>query len=225
VQSSLIEHTPALVMEISTGRLACAAGRQFGSKFPGNPSTLTIYGLMPEQRLDRVQNIVDFLGIFVLDKWTCQTDGRQAIFIRQSDSAANGPSDEAYQAMMIDHGFCFNGGDWNFPDAPRRSLYADRRVYRSVVGLESFDPWLDRLENGLSLSMLHEEASLVPQEWYSDDHETWKRLVERLYERRTRVRELIWSARNTARDAFPNWRKLICPMSVARDTAQANNAA
>jgi hypothetical protein len=225
VRSSLIEHTSELVIEMAVGRSPCAAGKQFGSKFPGNPSTLAIYGLMPDDLLNHVRNIDDFLGIFVFDKWMCQTDKRQAIFIRRSDFGANGTSESGYQAMMIDHGYCFNGGDWNFPDAPLRSLYADRRVYQSVVGLQSFDPWLDRLENGLSLSMLYEEASQVPLEWYCDDHKTWKRLIERLYERRTRVRELIWSARNAVRDAFPNWNKFICPMSVSRTTPRANNVA
>jgi hypothetical protein len=222
VRSSLIEHTPALVMEIPTGRLPCAAGRQFGSKFPGNPSTLTIYDFMPDQHLDRVQNIDDFLGMFVLDKWMCQTDKRQAIFVQQSNPGTDGTSDKTYLAMMIDEGFCFNGGNWNFPDAPLRSIYANRRVYQGVMGIESFDPWLDRLENGFSLGELYAEASQVPQEWYCDDHETWKRLIERLYERRTRVRELIWSARNAVRDAFPNWSKFICPMSVARTIPRAN---
>ena len=216
VRSSLIEHTPELVMQISTGRPTCAAGRQFGSKFPGNPSTMTVYDLLPDELLNRVQNIDDFLGIFVFDKWMCQTQTRQAIFFRQFGSGANGTSDRGYQAMMIDHGFCFNGGDWNFPDAPLRSLYANRNVYRSVVGIESFDPWLDRLETGLSLSALHDEAMQVPPEWYAEDHEAWEGLIERLYVRRTRVRELIWSARNVVCDAFPNWNKFICPMSATK---------
>jgi hypothetical protein len=223
VQSSLIEHTPALVMEMARGRAPCVAGRQFGSKFPGNPSTTAIYGLVPDQDLDRVQNINDFLGIFVLDKWMCQTDKRQAIFIQQSSPGADSTANETYQAMMIDHGFCFNGGDWNFPDAPVRGLYADRRVYRSVVGLESFDPWLDRMETGLSLDALYQEAQQVLPEWYEEDHKAWERLIERLYMRRTRVRELIWSARNAVRDAFPNWNKFICPMSVTEAIPRANN--
>jgi hypothetical protein len=210
VRSSLIEYTPELVMEMPTGRLPCATGNQFGSKFPGNPTTLTIYGRVPDEHIDRVHNIDDFLGIFVLDKWMCQTDKRQAIFMRQSNSGANGTSDETYQAMMIDQGFCFNGGDWNFPDAPLHSLYANRRVYQSVVGIETFGPWLDRLENEFTLNVLYEEAQHVPTEWYGEDREAWERLIERLWMRRTRVPELIWSARNAVPGAFPNWNRCIC---------------
>jgi hypothetical protein len=225
VRSSLIEYTPELVIQLTTGRPPCAAGRQFGSKFPGNPSTLTIYDLMPNELFNRVHNIDDFLGMFVLDKWMCQTDTRQAIFMRQPGSGASGTSDRGYQAMMIDHGFCFNGGDWNFPDAPLRSLYANRGVYRSVVGIESFDPWLDRLETGLSLSALYEEAQQIPPEWYDEDHEGWERLIGRLYERRSRVRELIWSARNAVRDAFPNWNRYSCSMSATKTSPAANKVA
>jgi hypothetical protein len=215
VCSSLIEYTSKLVMQMPAGRLPCAAGKQFGSKFPGNPSTLTIYDCIPDVRCNHVHNIKDFLGIFVFDKWTCQTDKRQAVFMKQSNSGAYGASDETYQAMMIDQGFCFNGGSWNFPDAPLHSLYANRCVYQSVVGIETFDPWLDRIENEFSLSGLYEEAKHVPTEWYGEDHDAWNRLIERLYARRTRVRELISSSRNVARDAFPNWIERICYNDLA----------
>ena len=47
---------------------------------------------------------------------------------------------------MIDQGFCFNAGEWNFPDTPLRGLYARNRVYEGVIGMESFAPWLERIE-------------------------------------------------------------------------------
>jgi hypothetical protein len=216
VRPSLIKNTPELAIQVSAGRHPCLAGRQFGSKFPGNPSTLTVYGVMPEVSLNRVHSIGDFLGIFVFDKWTCQTDKRQAIFIRQPSICADGTSNETYQVMMIDHGFCFNGGDWNFPDAPLHSLYANRRVYQSVVGMETFDHWLDLLENEFTLSALYEEAQHVPTEWYGEDHGAWEGLIERLYLRRTRVRELIWSTRNAVGDAFPNWNRFACPIPAIK---------
>jgi hypothetical protein len=216
VRSSLLENTPELVMQTSTGRLLCATGNQFGSKFPGNPLMVTIYDRIADEYLDRVQNINEFLGIFVFDKWTCQTDKRQAIFMRQSTPGAGNKSEKRYEAVMIDQGFCFDGASWSFPDAPLHSLYANRCVYESVIGIEAFDPWLDRLESGLTLSTLYDVATHVPSEWYGEDHEAWEGLIERLYVRRTRVRELIWSARNAVRDAFPNWNRCVCPMSVTK---------
>ena len=78
--------------------------------------------------------------MLVFDKWTCNTNGRQAIFFRHEGEAR-------YRAQMIDQGFCFNAGEWNFPDAPLRGLYARHRVYESVRGIEAFEPWLARIEN------------------------------------------------------------------------------
>ena len=84
---------------------------------------------LPDEQLREVVNLADFCGMLVFDKWTCNTNGRQAIFLR-----AKGAS--RYHAQMIDQGFCFNAGEWNFPDAPLRGLYARHRVYESVRGVE-----------------------------------------------------------------------------------------
>jgi hypothetical protein len=46
---------------------------------------------------------------------------------------------------MIDNGFCFNAGEWNFPDAPLRGLYARHRVYENVRGMDSFEAWIARV--------------------------------------------------------------------------------
>ena len=107
---------------------------------------------------------------------------------------------------MIDNGFCFNAGEWDFPDAPLRGLYARHHVYESVFGMEAFEPWLERLETRITKGALGEEAEQIPPEWYADDWAALERLLERLYERRRRVRELIYSARNSGREPFPNWR-------------------
>ena len=61
-------------------------------------------------------------GMLVFDKWACNTNGRQAMFFFE-------PGKSRRQAMMIDQGFCFNAGEWNFPDAPLRGLYLRHRVY------------------------------------------------------------------------------------------------
>jgi HipA-like protein len=225
VSSSLVANTPEMVIQMAAGRLPCSAGKQFGSKFPGNPSSLTVWDLMPEVPFDRIHNLSHFLGIYVFDKWTCQTDRRQAIFVRQFKGRRDGNSDDSYQALMVDHGFCFNGGDWNFPDAPLHSLYVNRHVYHGVVGIETFDRWIDRLEKEFTLSALDEEAKRVPPEWYGEDHEAWNRLIEHLYLRLPRVRELIWSARNANPDAFPNWKKCVCPMSTTKIVPRNNKVA
>ena len=228
VRPEIIAYTPDLVMQLGLGRKPCAPGKQFGSQFPGHPARMTVHDFLPDEQLLGVRNLYDFLGVLVLDKWTCNTNGRQAIFFRDpadiagaldsaspDDSAssfaagqlgATGYTAAGYTAMMIDFGFCFNAGEWDFPDAPLRGLYSRQRVYQDVAGMDAFEPWLARLENQISERVLGEEASQIPPEWYGGDWDALERLIERLYGRRERVRELIFSARNSGRDPFPNWK-------------------
>jgi hypothetical protein len=188
---------------------------------------MTVHDFLPDEQLSAVRNLPDFLGVFVFDKWTCNTNGRQAIFFREpgdgagpdiapatvraaapisSQSPGVAADTSQYTAMMIDHGFCFNAGEWDFPDAPLRGLYSRHRVYENVAGMDSFEPWLERLEKRITEAMLGEEAERIPPEWYQDDWDALARLLDKLYARRKRVRELILLARNSGRDPFPNWK-------------------
>ena len=77
--------------------------------------------------------------MLALDKWTGNCNGRQAVFDRR-------PRERRYRATFIDQGFCFNAGEWTFPDSPLRGVYARNRVYAGVTGWQSFEPWLSRIE-------------------------------------------------------------------------------
>jgi hypothetical protein len=223
VRPEIISYTPDLVMQLGLGRKPCVPGKQFGSQFPGHPAQLAVHDFLPDEQLLGVRNLPDFLGVLVLDKWTCNTNGRQAIFFRDPGDlaiaagsgfpgdavttlAANTYSAAGYTAMMIDFGFCFNAGEWDFPDAPLRGLYMRQRVYQTVDGMNAFEPWLSRLENQITERVLGEEAAQIPPEWYGGDWDAMEQLIERLFKRRQRVRELIFSARNSGRDPFPNWK-------------------
>jgi HipA-like kinase len=223
VRPEIIAYTPDLVIQLGLGRKPCAAGKQFGSQFPGHPARMAVHDFLPDEQLRAVRNLSDFLGVLVFDKWTCNTNGRQAIFFREPGDPAGAAGSPAtgdtawgysalgdatlgYTAMMIDFGFCFNAGEWDFPDAPLRGLYARHRVYEGVAGMEAFEPWLARLENRITERVLGEEAAQIPPEWYGGDWNALERLIERLHGRRERVRELILSARNSGREPFPNWK-------------------
>jgi len=199
VSADLIEYSAELVIQLGMSRAPCAAGMQFGSRYPGDPLRLAVSDLLPEEQLRELENAQDFLGMLVFDKWTCNTNGRQAIFFQE-------PGRSRYQAMMIDQGFCFNAGEWSFPDAPLRGLYARARVYETVRGMESFEPWLETLENSLREADLDEAAKEIPPEWYDFDTGALYRLLEQLYRRRRQVRELILASKDTYRNPFPNWK-------------------
>jgi hypothetical protein len=165
-----------------------------------------------------VVNVYDFAGMLVFDKWTCNTNGRQTIFYHEESQEWRGSSSSltrtpgaeessrSYKTRMIDQGFCFNAGEWNYPDAPLRGLYARNRVYEGVTGMESFAPWTARVETGMSERVLAEVIADIPPEWYEDDYDAVLRLLEQLNRRRTRVPELLLEAKNTTRQPFPNWR-------------------
>ena len=198
VSEELIQLTPELRMEMPRSRVPCQPGLQFGSRYPGDPRRLAPYDFLPDEQLCHVENLGDFAGMLVFDKWTCNTDGRQVVFHQA-------PNSTAYRATMIDQGFCFNAGEWNFPDAPLRGLYARDRVYEGVTGMESFAPWTDRLEKSITESVLDQVIHEIPPDWYANDYEALLRLVEHLHRRRTRVAELLWAAKKTTRQPFPNW--------------------
>ena len=106
---------------------------------------------------------------------------------------------------MIDQGFCFNAGEWSFPDAPLRGLYARNRVYEGVTGRESFEPWLERMEKRIDERVLDSLLREVPPEWYDDDLDSLMRLGEQVYRRRPRVPELLLTAKISNRRPFLNW--------------------
>jgi hypothetical protein len=199
VSRELIELTADLVVQLGVGRMRCRAGRQFGSRYPGDATTLVVHDFLPDEQLREVDNLADFAGMLVYDKWTCNTNGRQAVFFLE-------PGRSRRQAMMIDQGFCFNAGEWNFPDAPLRGLYLRHRVYEHVSGMDSFEPWLGRVERRMNREILGEIAEEIPPEWYNHEYERLGELLRRLDERRARVRELIVAARNSGRQPFPNWK-------------------
>src|SRR5260370_41361749 len=131
-----------------------------------------------------MRNLSDFVGMLVFDLWTCNTDPRQVLFGRQEIGTL-------YQAWMIDQGFCFNGGEWNFPDKPRRCLCACKAVYEQVRGIDTFDVWLDAIETEIDQQLLLDIAKTIPSEWYEFDSDSLHRLLEQLDSRKSRVRELL----------------------------------
>lgn len=155
---------------------------------------------LPGELLERVLNIADFARVLVLDKWTCNSDGRQAIFQRKT------PRSQRYIATFIDQGYCFNAGEWTFPDSPLRGAYANNCVYEGVTGWESFEPTLTRAEE-MDANAIWRCAADIPQEWYEGDRMGLERLVETLCHRRPTIRKLIDDFRRSSRNPFPNWRE------------------
>ncbi len=194
----LVEHTPELAVELGGKKLACQPGLQFGSRYIVEPQKGQVLDYLPESLLPGVRNLQDFAGALAFDKWTCNADGRQAVYWRSAQKSG-------YRAAFIDQGYCFNDGEWVFRDAPLRGVHFSNQVYTRVRGWESFEPWLSVIE-ALDASAIGEIASAVPPEWYDGDWDALEKLVESLATRRTGVRQLITEFRYSSRQPFPNWR-------------------
>jgi hypothetical protein len=179
------------------GRERCAAGLQFGSRFVGGLMPGQVLDFLPEQQLGEVRNLAEFAGMLALDKWTGNCNGRQAVFERR-------PRERRYRASFIDQGFCFNAGEWTFPDSPLRGVYLRNSVYAGVTGWKSFEPWLTRIEE-MPPETLWAIAEAVPPEWYGGDPAEIEALMDKLLARRGRVRELIAAFRDSGREPFPFW--------------------
>jgi hypothetical protein len=85
-------------MQLGRGRKPCESGAQFGSRYTGDPVAQPVTDYLPDEQLRNLENIADFRGMLVFDKWTCNTTGRQAIFQRTAGG-------QNYRALMIDQGF------------------------------------------------------------------------------------------------------------------------
>jgi hypothetical protein len=176
------------------------SGPSFGSRYVVPPTEGEVYDYLPETMTGRVRNLQSFAGILAFDKWTCNADGRQAAFWKKS-------RERKFTASFIDQGYCLNAGEWSFPDAPLRGVFGRNDVYAGINGWESFEPWLSWIE-GFRESSLLPLIDQIPLEWYDSAQNELERLLTLLLERRSRVRDLILSFKNSSRNPFPNWREV-----------------
>jgi hypothetical protein len=198
VSDWLIENTPELKIDIAPRSVSCTSGLQFASRYVGDPDQDRVFDYLPDSMFHRIANRDDFPRVLVFDKWTGNSDGRQAVFVKR-------PNQRMYQTVFIDQGYCFNAGEWNFPDSPLRGVYARNSVYENVTGWGSFQPTLSQVEQ-IEIDSLWSIAAEIPAEWYEYDSEAITRLIESLHARRSLVRELIMGFRNSTRNPFPNWK-------------------
>jgi hypothetical protein len=197
VDAWLIENSPDLRMELAGRSVPCSAGLQLGARFVCDPAEGQIFDYLPESMLHKVKNLDAFAGMLVLDKWLGNSNGRQAVFWKKG-------REWKYTATFIDQGYCFNAGEWDFPDSALRGVYARNAVYEQVRGWESFEPWLARVESVEPLAV-REVAADIPPEWIGNDWHDLETLVEEVIARRSKVRELITAFRNSSRQPFPAW--------------------
>jgi hypothetical protein len=197
VQEWLIKNTQELHVDQAGLSSQCKPGLQFGARYVCDPAEGQVFDYLPESMFAKVKNLAAFAGMLVADKWLGNANGRQAVFWKKTN-------ERKYTATFIDQGYCFNAGEWNFPDSALRGVYARNFVYQEVRGWESFEPWLSRVEN-FDPAMIYEIAGTVPPVWTGNGWAEMETLAATIVERRSKVRELITAFRNSTRQPFASW--------------------
>jgi len=206
MSAEFLAANPEIHLQLGTRTLAVEPGWHFGSRYPGDPARLAVYDFLPDALLPQVVNLADFRAILVFDKWVGNADGRQSVFyramVRKSERAAGAKA--GFVAHMIDHGFAFNGPHWEFNDSALQGLYARRLVYESVRSLDDFQPWLEQMVH-FPEEVIDQAWKSIPAHWIAGEEDALAELLERLFERRARLPELISACRDVRTNPFPNW--------------------
>lgn len=192
----LVQNTPELKIEMAGHSFPCQPGLQFGARYVCDPFTGQVFDYLPESMFERVKNPEAFAGILPVDKWLGNADGRQAVFWRKG-------GEKKYKVGFIDQGYCFNAGEWTFPDLALHGVYYRNYVYAHVTGWDAFEPSLSRIEK-FNPKAIRDVAGDIPPEW-CDNWEGLTALVETMIQRRSKVRELIAAFRDSSRNPFPAW--------------------
>jgi hypothetical protein len=77
-------------------------------------------------------------------------------------------------------------------------------VYDAVRSLDDFQPWLDQVIH-FPEEVIDQAWKRIPAGWIEGEEEALEQLLERLFERRARVPDLIATCRTARTNPFPNW--------------------
>jgi hypothetical protein len=209
VDAQFLEEYPETGFQLGGKHVPVRAGWQFGSLCPADPARLAIFDFLPDQLLHKVANLTDYRGALVFDKWMGNADSRQSIFFRARlkehiHSLNEHPLKLGFVTQMIDHGYVFEGPQWNFPDSPLQGLYFRRDVYRGIRTLDDFQPWLDRVVN-FPEEVIDRAWKQLPPAWVAEDQSALDNVLTRLFARRKRVPDLIRDAAKGQTRPFPDW--------------------
>ena len=216
-ETALIELTPEFVrdapelyLSVGSRREPVLAGIHFGSRLAVNPERVAIFDFLPDKLLSKIENRSDFAGTLIFDKWVGNTDSRQAVFFRArakdwTPLRGEAPARVGFFAQMIDHGYAFNGPNWVFQDSPLQGVYFRTSVYDEVRSLDSFQPWLEMVEN-FPVEVIDSAWKEIPRQWLASDEDELEQMLEELLKRRARVASLVSELQRKRATAFANWR-------------------
>jgi hypothetical protein len=207
IDAGFLEANPDAAILFGSRRVPAEVGWHYGSRFPGDPARLAVFDFLPDVLLPNVVNLKEFTGVLVFDKWAGNSDARQSIYYRAKSPP--GPAEEepgtGFVAMMVDHGYVFDGPHWSFVDSPLQGFYFRPRVYETVRGWNDFEPWLGRVRH-FPVEVMDSALKQLPREWIAGEEDELERLLEKLLARCRTIERLIEDARTNRTGRFPNWK-------------------
>src|SRR5437667_10927001 len=181
--------------------MAADDGHEHVVKFQGNPQTTRVLAndylaVRPNGRIERTR----------AGHHLCRCrDHSGNSKSRSMKSAASHGLQRKHTAAFIDFGYCFNAGEWSFPDSPLRGAYARQEVYAHIASWGDFEPWLSRIER-CSKAILQSIARDISIEWYGEPNDL-DCLLDSLFERRRAfaVRSMISESHTEIRFLIGSW--------------------
>ena len=183
---SSIRESSDLHFLVGDKRVPILGDLHLGSPYPVDPETTAIFDFLPDRLLPTIVNLADFAAAWVIDRWTNNTDTRQAVFVR-----AKGVRPFGFRAFMIDHGMCFDGAYWELRDASLSRFDWHRNVYRHFDMPAECERTLDQIE-AIGPDTINEAAHGFPSSWLNPrDRECLDALVISLMVRKSKLRSII----------------------------------
>ena len=205
VPPELVESSPGFSFQLGSRLVPVSPGWHYGSRCPADPGATALYDYVAWTVAAGVHNLRDFLGAYAFDKWMGNSDVRQALFFRAALGSSSDEPRRGWVAWMIDHGYVFDGPAWGFRDSPLAGMFVHKRIYEIARRWEDFEPWLERIE-GFPEQVIDEAWRSLPPEWIDADEADLERVLDRLLDRRSRVRALIEDAWRAPGSPFANLR-------------------
>ena len=87
---------------------------------------------------------------------------------------------------MIDHGYAFNGPNWDFPESAVQGSTRAKLVYDAVRSLDDLQPWLDQMVH-FPEEVIDQAWKSIPPDWIEGEEDALDRLLEHLFGRRARI--------------------------------------
>jgi hypothetical protein len=179
-------------------------GTHFGSRYPDDSDTWSIYDFVPDRLTGRLIDDRDiFTGTMIFDLWAANTDLRQSIFYRPPTPHQ---VKQGLHTLFIDNSHLFGGPDWTFEATTNTGRYLSRTMCSHVCDWSDFSPWLERIELLVKENLIKKTMKSIPVEWLiPEDRQRLMYVHDELVVRSQVLTEFIRAHINCNPDLFPNW--------------------